>query len=519
MKRSQQRKVQSLTASAISVTAMMLLFKILGFVKQAVVAYFYGADKSMDTYMVAYGFVSAITDSIFRSLGVSIVAVYSSIRINRGQDASEEWIAQLIELMIPVCLIVTSGICIFTPAISKILAPEYTASDLELLMLYIRLLAPTTFFVMFEFLWKAVLDSNNQFYVGRLQSLIYSVCIIAASFFASKTFGTKALVAGQYVSSILFFLLMLTAVHKVCPFHFKKIKFTQEIQTVLFTAAPLFIGNSALQLNNIVDKSIATGLSEGTASALAYCHVLEQFVTSIMIVNVGDLLFARFARSVAEQDERVIKKGLHSTINILITVLLAVSVLTVICARDIVEIVYFRGAFTQEAVVLTASALVGYALSFPLVAVRDLVIKGNYAFGDTRYPMIASISAIACNISLSLILSQYIGILGISLATSISVILGMAVNIIAFHKHVPSYRFSAHVKLTCQLIPAVICLYLVVRALKNILYFSTFINFMILVAVGFAVYIGVAWICNVKTVKELAHMILGKLIHRRHVGF
>ena len=173
---------------------------------------------------------------------------------------------------------------------------------------------------------------------------------------------------------------MIFAVRKYHRFAAVKLRDIPELNNIIITAIPLFIGNSALQINQIVDKSITSGLGEGAASALSYCHTLEQFVTNIMIVNIGNVMFANFAEFVAKREFEDINKTLSKAINILISLLAGISIITVICSKDIVTIVYYRGSFSQEAVFLTSSALIGYALSFVAVAVRDLSIKSLYAF-------------------------------------------------------------------------------------------------------------------------------------------
>lgn len=80
------KKSNNIATSAFLVTAMMLSFKILGFIKQAVIAYYFGANGDTDIYFVAYGFVSGISEIIINSLRVSIIVVYTSIIINKGKS-------------------------------------------------------------------------------------------------------------------------------------------------------------------------------------------------------------------------------------------------------------------------------------------------------------------------------------------------------------------------------------------------------------------------------------------------
>ncbi len=260
----------------------------------------------------------------------------------------------------------------------------------------------------------------------------------------------------------------------------------------------------------MVDKSITSGLGAGAASSLSYCHTLEQLVTNIMIVNIGNVMFAHFAEFVAQDRIGDIQKTLSKTIDTLICCLLGISIITVFCSKDIVSIVYLRGKFTENATLLTSTALIGYALSFPAVAVRDITIKSMYAFKDTKHPMIASFISIAINITLSLILSKHIGILGISVATSISAYVGMMINAHFFKKHV-DYRYQNHLKTVIRCVPGCIVMASICYAVRQFAH-SGYISRLVISSVfGTAAFIAVSYLFNVEPVTNIIRICKSKL--------
>ncbi len=505
-------KTHSIAKSAILVTAMMLAFKILGFIKQAFIAYYFGATTDTDTYFIAWGFVSGFSEAIVKALSVSLVAVYTGLRLQKGKKEAADLVNGLIEILLPLFLVLASIVFIASPLFTRLLAPSYTGEQYSQLVLYIRILAPVLIFGCLELIFGAVLDSYKSFYIPRLHSLIYSLAIIISCVFLSRIFHVGALILGQYVSNIVFTLVLIVTVRKLHCFAVVKYKDIPELKSILITAIPLFIGNSALQLNQIVDKSITSGLGEGATSALSYCHTLEQFVTNIMIVNIGNVMFANFAGFVAKKEENNIVGSLSRAINILIIALTAISVITVISSKDIVSIVYFRGSFTQNAVELTALALVGYAVSFVCVAVRDLSVKSLYAFKDTKSPMISCIICIVINIVFSIILSRIIGILGISLATSISAFVGMILNARAIKKHLSNYSYFNHLITFLKCCPAAMVLLIICYVLNICLPFGSLIRFVIVCFVGFGVYFAILYVQGVQIVRDLVKTLQNKII-------
>ncbi len=508
-----EERKKSIAKSAILVTIMMLSFKILGFIKQAFVAYYYGATAATDAYFIAWGFVSGVSEAIVKALSVSIVAIYTSLRIKEGKEISERLINGLVEILFPVFVLLVGFLIITAPVFSHLLAPTYQNDQSDLLVCFIRVLSPVLLFSSFELIFGAVLDSHKSFYIPRIHSFIYSVSIIFSCVVLSKALNINALVFSQYLSTVLFTVMLIVFVRKYHKFYLVKIKQIPGIKNIVLTAVPLFIGNSALQINQIVDKSITSGISEGAASSLSYCHTLEQFVTNIMIVNIGNVMFANFAELVAKGDLKQIKETLSRAINVLICLLCAITIITISCSKDIVSTVYLRGSFSLEAVDLTSYALIGYALSFICVAVRDLSIKSLYAFKDTKRPMIASIISIVFNIAFSLFLSKYIGIMGVSLATSISAFVGMIINAKSLKRYLKEYNFINHLFVLLRCIPAAAILAIICFMVHYVGISSYIIRFLACCIFGLPVFFLFLYIAKVPEMSYLLTMVKHKLKH------
>lgn len=501
--------------SALLVTTMMLSFKILGFIKQSVIAYFFGATVETDTYFIAWGFIYGVSESVVSSLLVSLVAINTQLRLTKGREEASRLINGLLEILIPAFAVGALVIFFIAPYLTLLLAPSFHGESETLLITYIRLLAPILLFSTLELVFWAVMDSYKSFFIPRLKSLIYSLSVIAACFILVKSLGVNALVIAQYSSSIIYSLVLIIAVKKYHDFSFVKFKDIPELKNIIITAIPLFIGNSALHINQLIDKSLSSGLENGAVSALSYCHVLEQLVTNIMIVNIGNIMFANFAGFVVQGKIIEIKNILTTTLNIMIAFLAGVSIFIIFCARDIVSVVYQRGNFGYDAVKLTATALIGYALSFVAVAVKNIMKNSLFAFKDTKQPMIASIISICINIVLSVILSRFIGILGIALATSLSAVCEMTINSISIRKYLPDYNYKVHVHSFLKCFPAMILLtgvcILVARSIPG----NAFLKVMLSALIGFPVYFAVLFMCKYAEIRTLWNIFLQKVVNLR----
>lgn len=494
--------------SALLVTLMMFLFKLLGFVKQAVLAYTFGATSLTDSYFIAWGFISGISEAMVKSMSVSLVAVYTSLRIREGKREAAKLINGVIELVCPVFVLIAVMLIISSPTMASVLAPSYNEGKRYELIQYLKVLAPVLVFGCFEMTLGSVFDSHKSFFIPRLQSLIYSVSVILFCFALSSTIGVTSLVLAQYSSSALFSLILVLFVRRYHSFFFIKLKDIPELKTLMKTALPLFIGNSVLQLNQIVDKSLSSALVPGATSALSYCHTLEQLVTNIMIVNIGNVLFANFTTFVAEDNLDSIQRSLSRALNLLICLLVGLAVIVAFMAEDIVSIVYMRGNFSNDAVLLTSAALVGYAFSFPAVAVRDLTVKSLYAFKETTKPMLASILSIAVNICLSVTLSRMLGLFGIAFATSISALIGMLLNANSLKKYVPSFHYSEQFVVAIKCLPGAFVLAVICMVEKRFLTVGHLSAFLLAVGIGSPLYLMLLYLVKIEEIQLLARQCL-----------
>lgn len=488
---------------------MMLLFKVIGFIKQAVIAYYFGTTLETDAYFVAYGFINGITEIIVRSICFSIITIYSSILINKGKDYANNLISGILEFLSPIFLVITSLLCLFAPMIAQLLAPTSDADVISRIILYIYSLSPLMILCMIELIFTSVLDSNKDFYVSRLQSFIYSISIIIVCVLFSSTLGVKALIIGQYISSFIFTVLLFIRIKKYWKFSFIKIKKIPELKNIFITAVPLFIGSGILQLNQIIDKSIATSLENGAASALTYAQTLEQFVTNIMIVNIGNILFAHFAEFVAKKQYNELCNILTKTINIVISILIPISIITIFYSKDIVSFVYYRGNFSENSVLLTSSVLIGYAFGFVFIGIRDLITKSIYSFNNTLYPMISSMISIIINITLSIYLAKKIGIIGISIATCVSSAVGMFLNIIFFKKIVKMYSIRKNIKTILKNIPSATILIVIILGFNHFIHFKY--SFILVSIIGLIAYSSILLFMNIEEFTSIKNALFKKV--------
>ncbi len=322
------------------------------------------------------------------------------------------------------------------------------------------------------------MDANKDFVVSRTESFITSVVTITCCVLLYNVQAVTSLVIAQYISYIIFGSLLLIRGRRYFNFTFVSFRDVPEVRTILLTALPLFVGNSVSQINKIVDNALSSGLGDGNVSALSYAVTLEDFVTIILVNNVVDILYVNFSTYTAAGDYEKLTDTMRRAINIMICILLPITIVTCMCATNIVTIIFQRGNFDEASVAMTSAALIGYAVGFTSMGVRDIILRGLYSFKDTKGPMITGFFAVGFNIFFSIILSRFIGIMGISIASSISLTVNFLINSRMLKKHIPGYSLRGHIPVLLKQGPGTvyaICAVMVVQRFVD----NAFISFVL----------------------------------------
>jgi len=160
----------------------------------------------------------------------------------------------------------------------------------------------------------------------------------------------------------------------------------------------------------------------GGISVINYADKLITVVQGIFVVPIVTVIYPKFSALAVDLNHKGLKKMLQESMTIVSLLIIPLTVGTMVLAKPIIDLIYLRGSFTEEAAVLTSEALFFYSIGLLFYAFRDIFSKIYYSFGDTKTPMINTTIGVAINIALNFILSSFMGISGLALATSISAV-------------------------------------------------------------------------------------------------
>ena len=440
--------------SAIVVMVVILISKLMGLLRDVVLAKYYGTSNISDAYLITASVPTLLFYFIGHSLSTAFLPIYNKVKAEKDEKQALKYTNNLLCCSLLLCFILVAILLIFPQAVVKVFAAGFDKETTDIAARMIRICSPSLFFFAIINVWSGYLHSKNNFVLPAMISLPRNLAVIASIVY-SASFGIDGLAIGLIIAYFLEFIFLLPSVFKsgYRPKLYVNVK-DEEMKDTLAMVVPILIGVAVSQINKIIDKSIASTLMVGGISALSYASIIETAIQEVLVTSIITILFAKCSELVAQQKHDEVKNKLSHTINVLQALLIPACVGIFILAEPIVSIILMRGNFDKNSLSITVGALKFYTIGLVFIAIRDVLVKVFYAYKQTKITTVISIGSILLNILLNIILSRFLGINGLALATSISMIFNAIVLYVVLSKKLGNFGTN---KMLINILKVVVC--------------------------------------------------------------
>lgn len=494
-------------------TILMIISKALGLIREIAIAGFFGVTASTDAYFVAAGFVTNIFFGITAALSTVFLPYYIQSKKNKSKDELSVELSSLFSSLLVFSIIIILLLNLFAPVLVKLIAPTYTSQIFSETVLYLRIYSFSILFSLLTNMLTALFNAEKKYGFGAVASLIYSLTSIIFMLLLKELFGVASLVISIPVSFLIQLLILWINVR-----NYVRIKLTFNkiinltVKKILFLMIPVLLSSATIQINQLLTRTIATGLDEGSVSILSYSSTLFNFVSTLVMTSFITVMFTEFSTAVKDNDIFRLNSLMTKGISVIIITLIPVSIITLIFSNDIVSVAYGRGAFDSDSVKLTAICLSIYAVAFVFDSIRNIFVKAFYSNNNMRTPLVNSIISFIFTIGLSLLLSKTFGIYGIVMSIVISIIISVIFLGLSAHNNI--FSFQGHALLTTiwkVLISSIITIFtlLIIKTYTDNI--TSIMRFAIAVFTGFTVYLGVLVILKCSEIIHLLSFIYRKI--------
>jgi len=420
---SEQEKIAAATGV---VGAATFLSRILGYLRDMVIAYFFGAGMATDAFFVAFRIPNTLRRLFGEgSLTVSFIPVFSEYLYHQERKNWEK----LVNEAFTVLAIVLAGISIlgivFAPGVARILAPGFESLEkFRLTVLLIRIVFPYLFFIGLVALCMGILNTLGHFAAPALAPALLNISMIACVFLLFRhvyppvmTLAIGVVVGGiaQLIFQIPF--LIKKGIWFRPGFHFWTNPGIRKIGTLML---PGVIGTAVAQINIFVSMILASFLREGSISFLYFAYRLIEFPLGIFAVAVGTAALPSFSKLVAQNRSNEFRETIDFSIRLVFFLTIPAAVGLIVLRVPIVHLLFQRGAFDFHMTLMTAQALLFYAVGLWAIAGARIVAPAFFAIQDMRSPVKAAILALIANLLCGLLLMVPLRHSGLALANSLA---------------------------------------------------------------------------------------------------
>ena len=414
-----------MSKNVVKATGVLLLInicvKLLSFVREMVIANGFGASSASDAYLVAFtfpNFFQAILGYAFVS--AALPAINACWQREGGREEAFRIGSTLLNFTaLVMAVLVVLGI-IFAPALVWLFAPNFSPETAALAARLTRIIMPSLLFAAVAMMMAAILNSRYRFAAAAVGPGLASLCIILATLFFAR--GNIAVVAVGTLIGYLAFLLLVSLDLPQAGFRYRPVCDLKhpQVRRVLRSMLPILLGLAVSQCYTIINRIFASGMAEGSISALNYANKVMNLPISLFVVAVITAVFPKMAEEASMDDRAALGKSLSRALSMILLLTVPATLGLLLLDQPIVQLLFQRGSFDATATRMTADALFAMSPGMIFLGASMLMLRVFYAGGEVRTPLLVGLISIVVNVLVSLILIRPLGHVGLAWANSLA---------------------------------------------------------------------------------------------------
>lgn len=509
-----------------TVAGMTGLSRIAGFVRDAMTASFLGAGPLADAFFVALklpNFFRRVTAE--GAFSIAFVPLYSKTIETENKIKADDFASNTFSVMLLFLSLATVLALLFMPFVIWGIAPGLS-KDSQWLMLaseLSRVTFPYLLLMSLTALLGGVMNAHNRFAPFAFAPVLFNVALII-SMLLSGLFETvgHALSWGVLGAGVLQFLFLLVCARRAgIRIRIMRPRFDVKIRKVFKLMGPAILGAGVIHVNLFADLIMASLMGGGAISYLYYADRLNQLPLGIVGIAVGTALLPILSKAMTQPDKAEANDLFNRALEYCLLLALPASIALLIVPQHIIGVLFERGAFTPADTVMTSRVLMAYAIGLPAYIAIKVFSTVHWSREDTKTPVRISIIATLINIAMSLVLIQFIGIVGIALATGVTGWLQFVLHLRALRGHDCARLDARFIRNAVKIVMTSIAMggavYATAFILQNALaHDSLFVQIIALggvVMTGLGVYIILLFMTRLLSISMLKNFIRGTQTH------
>ena len=418
----------SFLKSGITITAMTFFSRILGLIRDVIIARLFGASAGSDVFFIAFKIPNLLRRLFAEgAFSQAFIPILADSKAHQTKEETQILINHIGSYLLKILMIITIIAIVIAPIIIMIFAFGFysQAEKFDLATQMLRITFPYLLLISLTAFSGAILNTHNQFAAPAFTPVLLNLSLIFSALFLAPYFEMPilALAWGVLLGGIIQLLFQIPFLKKIGhlpKFSLKNMTTHPAIKTLKTRMLPAMFGVSVGQINLFIDTIIASFLITGSISWLYYSDRLLELPLALIGISLATLSLSKLSQHYTKKDTKVFKQTLDKALTIAVIFGFPAMVGLILLAQPLIITLFAYENFSAYDAKQSSLSLIAYGSGLLVLIFVKILAPAFYAMGDTKTPMKIGVIAMISNIFLNLALVYYLAHVGLALATSLS---------------------------------------------------------------------------------------------------
>ena len=432
----------SMARSAVIIGIAFMASRVLGLLREIVLANRFGTSSDYDAYVSAF----RIPDLLFLvimsgAFGAAFIPVFGGFLARGETDEADRLASAVITWTAVITVILGSITFVFaSPLMRYVVAPDLPPDAMALAIKTMRMLLLSPLLLGMGIAAKGILETHLRFTLPALAPLVYNLAIVLAAIFLAPRYGIEGVTIGVLIGAALHVGIQIPGVIRTGlrfrPTLSRDVAGLSQVGVLLL---PRVIGQAAFQINFVAVNHFASQAGEGSVSGLNYAWQMLMLPNGVLALSISTVVFPTMAAQYELGDIRAFRQTLQRGLRPLLFLLIPATIGLFQFRTALFQTIFQSGNFTANSTVLAAEPLAFLALGLVWYGLVEVLARTFYAMKDTVTPVAAGIFIIVLNIALSKALLGSMGHVGLALALSLSTFVEALILIVILRRRIGGF--------------------------------------------------------------------------------
>ena len=427
---------KQLYKSTAIVSGMTLISRVMGFVRDMLIANLFGVSPATDAFFVAFKIPNFLRRLFAEgAFAHAFVPVLSDYKHNGSKADLKSFIEKTAGTLAGLLGLITLAGVIAAPLLIIFFAPGFLweGSQYDLAVQLVQITFPYLLFISLTAFAGSILNAHGMFGIPAITPIFLNICMIVSAIWLAPVFAEPivALAWGVFIAGVVQLLFQLPVLFRLGVLSRLRWGWRDSgVRRVIKLMLPAIFGVSVVQINLLFGTLMASFLASGSVSWLYYSDRLVEFPLGILGVAVSSVILPNLAKNYAAEDTMAFSKSLDWGLKLVILIGMPATLGLVLLSQPLLATLFQYNEFGADDVAMAGKSLMAFALGLLAFVLIKVLVPAFTARMDTRTPVRFGLYAIVCNMVLSIALVFPLAHAGIALATSLAAYLNAGLLLI-----------------------------------------------------------------------------------------